>query len=189
MAIPTSRIEGGSDAVQAMVFSYYHRLSKRQQLIYQRSDAVSVVVLPESAGLHADTARLVQALEQEERAAIETACQRIADGITARLEVTPLRIKVLARRPKLQGGELHGIYERMETGRAVIKLWMRTVERRQVVAFRTFFRTLIHELCHHLDYEWLKLADSLHTEGFYKRESSLMRQLTEAHEALTQKTK
>lgn len=168
-----------------MVFSYYHRLSKRQQQIYQRSDAVSVVALPDGAGLHVDTAMLAQVLEQEERAAIEAACQRIADGITARLEVAPLRIKVLARRPKLQGGELHGIYERPETGRAVIKLWMRTVERRQIVAFRTFFRTLIHELCHHLDYEWLKLADSLHTEGFYKRESSLVRQLTEAHEAST----
>ncbi len=31
--------------------------------------------------------------------------------------------------------------------------------------------------------ELLKLADSLHTEGFYKRESSLVRQLTGTHEA------
>ena len=48
---------------------------------------------------------------------------------------------------------------------------------RQVVKFRTFLRTLLHELCHHLDYELLDLADSFHTEGFYKRESSLLRQL------------
>lgn len=40
-------------------------------------------------------------------------------------------------------------------------------------------RTLIHELCHHLDYELLRLADSFHTEGFYKRESSLVHQLVE----------
>ena len=33
---------------------------------------------------------------------------------------------------------------------------------------------LLHELGHHLDYERLKLEDSFHTEGFYKRESSLM---------------
>ena len=39
---------------------------------------------------------------------------------------------------------------------------------------RTFLRTLLHELGHHLDYQLLKLADSFHTEGFYKRESSLM---------------
>lgn len=32
---------------------------------------------------------------------------------------------------------------------------------------------------HHLDYELLRLADSFHTEGFYKRESSLVYQLVE----------
>jgi hypothetical protein len=32
-------------------------------------------------------------------------------------------------------------------------------------------------MCHHLDYEHLKLGDSFHTEGFYKRESSLFHQL------------
>jgi hypothetical protein len=29
----------------------------------------------------------------------------------------------------------------------------------------------------HLDYELLRLPDSFHTEGFYRRESSLLRQL------------
>jgi uncharacterized damage-inducible protein DinB len=48
-----------------------------------------------------------------------------------------------------------------------------------VVAFRTFLRTLLHELCHHLDYQHLRLADSFHTEGFYKRESSLFHQLVD----------
>ena len=54
---------------------------------------------------------------------------------------------------------------------------MRTAQRKQVVAFRTFLRTFLHELCHHLDYELLRLAETFHTEGFYKRESSLFRQL------------
>jgi hypothetical protein len=54
---------------------------------------------------------------------------------------------------------------------------MRTAQRAQVVKFKTFLRTLLHELCHHLDYEHLKLEESFHTEGFYKRESSLLRQL------------
>jgi hypothetical protein len=54
---------------------------------------------------------------------------------------------------------------------------MRTARHRRVVAFRTFLRTLLHEVGHHLDYTFLKLADSYHTEGFFKRESSLFRQL------------
>jgi hypothetical protein len=42
-----------------------------------------------------------------------------------------------------------------------------------VVAFKTFLRTLVHEVCHHLDYELFRLAETFHTEGFYKRESTL----------------
>jgi hypothetical protein len=45
------------------------------------------------------------------------------------------------------------------------------------VAFRTFLRTLLHELCHHLDYELYRFPETFHTEGFYKRESNLLAQL------------
>jgi hypothetical protein len=54
---------------------------------------------------------------------------------------------------------------------------MRTAKKSDVVAFRTFLRTLLHELCHHLDYEFLELDDSFHTQGFFKRESSLFHQI------------
>jgi hypothetical protein len=59
---------------------------------------------------------------------------------------------------------------------------MRTARHKRVVAFRTFLRTLLHELGHHLDYELLKLADSFHTEGFFQRESSLFRQIVPGEE-------
>ncbi|MCP4200519.1 MAG: hypothetical protein GY769_01130, partial [bacterium] len=64
---------------------------------------------------------------------------------------------------------------------ARISVWMRTAQKRNVVAFKTFLRTLLHELGHHLDYELLELEDSLHTEGFFKRESSLFHQLVGGH--------
>ena len=54
---------------------------------------------------------------------------------------------------------------------------MRTAARKDVVAFKTFLRTLIHELCHHLDYELYKMPETFHTEGFYKRESTLVNAL------------
>jgi len=54
---------------------------------------------------------------------------------------------------------------------------MRTAKQKRVVPFKAFLRTLLHEFCHHLDYELYKLPDSFHTEGFYKRESSLFHQL------------
>ena len=58
-----------------------------------------------------------------------------------------------------------------------MSVWMRTAQRKQVVRYRTFLRTLVHELCHHLDYELLKLPETFHTEGFYARESALVRDL------------
>jgi hypothetical protein len=54
---------------------------------------------------------------------------------------------------------------------------MRTAKRKRVVAFRTYLRTLLHEVGHHVDYTGLRLAESYHTDGFYKRESSLFHQL------------
>ena len=74
------------------------------------------------------------------------------------------------------GGAL-GLYTPEEGPRPKIRVWMRTAKHGRVVAHRTFVRTLVHELCHHLDYTLLELEESFHTEGFFKRESSLCRQL------------
>ena len=95
-------------------------------------------------------------------------------AVTRGYHVPPVRVRVLARRPADDYGELHGLYEPEDEGVAArITVWMRTAQKKQVVAFKTFLRTLIHELCHHLDYELFALEETFHTEGFYKRESSL----------------
>jgi hypothetical protein len=54
---------------------------------------------------------------------------------------------------------------------------MRTAKMKRVVAFRSYLRTLLHEVGHHVDYTGLRLPESYHTQGFYKRESSLFHQL------------
>ena len=162
-----------------MVFAYYHRLSAAKKRVYRQSDEISVVALPRAAELQALVATLPQALQTEDRQLVARICQQLADGITSELRIPSVRIEVLAVRPADDWGELHGLYTTTYgRQRAVIQLWMRTVHHKRVVAFRTFVRTLLHELCHHLDYEWLALADSLHTEGFYKRVSHLFHQLT-----------
>ena len=121
---------------------------------------------------------LPTALQGNDRATVQRLCAEIVKGITQQLRAPPVRVTVLAARPSNHWGELHGLYEPAEGRRhAHITVWMRTAKRRQVVAFRTFLRTLLHELCHHLDYEHLMFEESFHTEGFYKRESSLFKQL------------
>ena len=94
------------------------------------------------------------------------------------LRVEPVDVGVLAVRPRLRGAaELHGLYTRDDGRPPRIRVWMRTVAYKRVVAFRTFLRTLLHEVCHHLDYTYLRLPDSFHTQGFFQRESSLFYQL------------
>jgi hypothetical protein len=160
-----------------MPFAYYQRLSARDRAIYRRSDAVTAVSLPRPAELTALVEALRGAHASEERRAIEAAAQALAQGLARQLELSPLRVEVLAVRPSADWGELHGLYTR-ESGRTPrVQLWMRTARHKRLVAFRTFLRTLLHEVGHHLDYERLGLADSFHTEGFFKRESSLFRQI------------
>jgi hypothetical protein len=160
-----------------MPFAYYQRLSAHERAIYRRSDEVTSLALPRPGELLAPVEELRRALASELRREVEAAAQALALGLVRQLELPPVGVEVLAVRPSADWGELHGLYTR-EAGRAPrIQLWMRTAHHKRLVAFRTFLRTLLHEIGHHVDYERLGLADSFHTEGFFRRESSLFRQL------------
>ncbi len=162
----------------ALPFSYYDRLSPRRQRIYRRSDELTSVPLPRAAALQPLVAEIRSRLEGDDRRGLTRACQQLIDGIVERLEVPPLQARVLAARPSRTWGELHGLYEPEEEGRSArLTVWMRTAQQRRIVAFATFLRTVLHELCHHLDYELYEMAETFHTEGFFKRESSLYHQL------------
>jgi uncharacterized damage-inducible protein DinB len=162
-----------------MPFAYFNRLTRRQQAIYLESDGIVTVPLPQAARLQPLVTALARALESGDRAHTESSAQRLVLGLGAALGAPPARVKVLAARPHAGWGELHGLYE--TTHRAaeppVITLWMRTARQKRVVAFRTFLRTLLHEVGHHVDYTLLRLGDSFHTQGFYARESHLFHQL------------
>lgn len=161
-----------------MVFSYYRRLNAAQRRVYRASDELVSVPLPDAGSLKPLAGMLEQELLREDRERVQSLCQQLANGLTARLGAPRVTLSVLAARPSADWGELHGLYESAARGEAArITLWMRTARQRRVVAFRTFLRTLLHELGHHLDYEVFRFAESYHTEGFYKRESSLFRQL------------
>ena len=157
-----------------MPFAYYDKLSPARQRIYRQSDAIATLPLPSGVMVGAVVALIRDGLAAEDVKAVQRGCQRLVDALVAAYRVPPIRIRVLARRPSDDYGELHGLYE-PEEGRtpARITVWMRTAAKKQVVAFKTFLRTLVHEIGHHLDYEHFKLEETFHTEGFYKRESSL----------------
>ena len=162
-----------------MPFAYYENLSAGDKRTYRRSDKILRIEWPDVAALMPLARAIEPALEAADRAKVEKACQALVDAMNAQLATPRIEVRVLERRPSNDMGELQGLYEPDEVtgGAARITVWMRTAAKEQVVKFRTFLRTLVHEVCHHLDYEHYKLPETFHTQGFYTRESALMREL------------
>jgi hypothetical protein len=160
-----------------MPFSYYARLNRAQQAVYRKSDGITEIRLVHAAELHPLVGALDAALRTEEREETQRATDRLIRGLTDAFGIPPVKVEVLAARPHAKWGELHGLYTAERGKTPKIQLWMRTAKQKRVVAFRTYMRTLLHEVGHHVDYAMLRLPDSFHTEGFYKRESSLFYQL------------
>ena len=160
-----------------MPFSYYARLTRSQQASTARAMRSPKCVCPAPTRCTRWWKALTSALASEDRLAVQRATDRLIRGLTDAVAVPPVKVEVLAARPHAKWGELHGLYTSERGKPPKIQLWMRTAKQRRVVAFRTYLRTLLHEVGHHFDYALLRLPDSYHTEGFYKRESSLFKQL------------
>ena len=161
-----------------MPFAYYARLNAHQKKIYRASDAVNWIELGEPEQFLTNVTHLQQALDAGDRHWVRLHTQALCNRLTRRLEIPDLAVEILDVRPSNEYEELHGFYRPQESAApASITLWMFTAQRHKVVAFKTFLRTALHELCHHIDYEFLGLEESFHTHGFYQRENSLFRQL------------
>ena len=159
--------------------NFRHRLTRAQQREYDRSNAVGAIPVRATPRLGRAVHLLAWALQHDDRPRTAHVPQVTCDELCAILRVRPLRVEVKAERPSDARGELHGLYQSAGR-RELISIWMLTAKRGQVVAYKTFLRTLVHEMGHHLDYQLLGLRDSFHTDGFFKRESSLVNQLLAA---------
>ncbi len=161
-------------------FHYYRNLNATDQRIYRQSDAVGAVQLTDPSRLQRLITPIEQSLRVENADGLEAACNLLTTALCDDLNVEYVSVAVEAARPASDTEDLYGLYEPGDASTyAAITVWMYTARLRKVVAFRTFLRTLLHEFCHHLDYELLGLEDSFHTQGFFERESSLFKQLLE----------
>ena len=161
-----------------MAFAYYNRLSRHQKGIYRHSDMLERIPLTGAQDFFPLTDQLAIALTAEDQKKTSRISQQLITDLCTRLNAPPVRVRVMAKRPSDSREELHGLYEPLDRRKtAKITVWMRTAQKKKVVAFKTFLRTLLHEFCHHVDYEVLALEESFHTGGFYKRESSLFHQI------------
>ncbi len=161
-----------------MRFPYYTRLGRKRRAIYRRSDEIREVPLAcEPDATESPLNEIEAGLDGDDRPRVQKATAALVRLLCDDLEVPRVVLRVLARRPSDATAELHGLYEREEGKRPILRVWMRTAAHERPVAFRTFVRVVMHELCHHLDYDKFELGDSMHTHGFFARESSLVRQL------------
>jgi len=163
-------------------YDYYRKLTSKQRKAYRESDRIARVELGDPTQLYGAVIALREALSAGDRSRVQRACMAVALGVCNDLGIKRVRVRVGGRRPTdSDGGELFGrcTWDEEETKGALVEVWMRTAKLGRVVAFKTLLRTLVHELCHHLDYELHGLDNTFHTEGFFRRESSIMRQLVD----------
>lgn len=163
-----------------MPLAYYRRLTRAQKAVYQRSDVVVALPLRDPGVLCPLLRELEAGLLADEHRPVQRSSHRLVAALVEQMGAPRVTVRVLAVRPSDEESELHGLYEVEEGRRPVIRAWMRTAVRQQPVAFRSFLRTLLHEVCHHHDFTVLGLEESFHTEGFFKREAHLARQLLRA---------
>src|ERR1019366_456464 len=146
------------------------------QRCYLKSDSIaSFEGFAPSSEAHTRLDKLLEALESGTLRGVQGGASALMSELCGAFGVPAIHIEVRGVRPHNARGELHGLFRLSKPPEIV--LWMRTAQRHEVVKPRTFLRTLLHELCHYLDYSLLKLEDSYHTMGFFKRESFLVRSL------------
>ena len=153
-------------------------LSKSDQLIYRKSDKIELVPIKNAEALRTEVNTLERALKGQDRKAVQSLANQLLNTLAKNIGTPLLNIRELSCRPANDIEELHGLHEPSENGKkARISVWIKTESRKKVVAFRSFLRTLLDDLCHHIDYELFGFEESFHTEVFFKRESHIFKQL------------
>lgn len=111
----------------------------------------------------------------------QKAAQMLCDYLCSKFNMSKSTVKVVNRsQPHRTGcpGRLQsktlGTYT-VQT--QVITLYNLTAIKKHVVSIKVMAATLLHEFIHHYDMTFLKLSDSPHTSGFYKRIADLENKL------------
>lgn len=142
---------------------------------FLKSDQLTSLPTPDDERLRLPARRIEEVMEAEELARITDACSVFIATASKFYQVREPHIRILAARPlRVREGrwtmELFGDYA---PSTLTIRVWMRTAVVKKVTSFGTFFSTLCHEFCHHLDCQRFGLNRSPHTRGFYQRAAVL----------------
>jgi hypothetical protein len=138
------------------------------------SDRLKTVPLPPDNRLLSIAATIQSAMTEGTVGDVRRNCDAFLAAAANFYGVPHCGIRVLAARPlrvrEYSTTELFGDYH---PDSLLIRVWMKTAIRKDVTSFGTFFSTLCHEFCHHLDFQRLGFRNSWHTRGFYERTAAL----------------
>jgi hypothetical protein len=139
------------------------------------SDRLETLDVPPDDRLCMPALALEAALPHGTSAAVRDACAAFLPVASDFYGVPRPEVRVLAARPRRvsKGGGTIELFGDDTPATMRIRVWMRTAVRQHVTAFGTFFSTLCHEFCHHLDAQRFGWHASPHTRGFYARTAAL----------------
>jgi hypothetical protein len=147
---------------------------KEKLALFNESDRITTLALPPHAELLTPTQFIEAGMKTGKAQEVRLACQQFLYSLSRFHHVSPCGVRVLASRPlrirENWSSELFGDYD---PSTMAIRVWMRTAVKKEITSFGTFFSTLCHEYCHHLDFQHFKFPDSWHTRGFYQRAAAL----------------
>jgi hypothetical protein len=138
---------------------------------FVRSDQLKDLLVPEGDRLRLLARRIETAMERDARGDLKAACSDFLVAAAEFYKVRPPGVSVLAARPLRvrEGGWTSELFGDYAPNNVFIRVWMRTAVLKKVTSFGTFFSTLCHEFCHHLDCQRFGFTRSPHTRGFYAR--------------------
>jgi hypothetical protein len=141
---------------------------------YLRSDQIKSLELPTDRTLQEITMKIGSAMKSERIPEVRAYCQEFLAVASEFYKVPRCGIRVLAARPlRVRENWMTELFGDYTPDTKIIRVWMRTAVRKEITSFGTFFSTLTHEFCHHLDFQLFHFPDSWHTRGFYDRAAAL----------------
>ena len=140
--------------------------------IYEKSNEITSVRLNSFSKVYAHEVllSLESSCDREENAQIllDYLCKKF------KIERVTLSVTPAARPCNRRNIQTYGCY--YPASRRIV-IFNTTAKTKKTIAIKTFYETLLHEFIHHYDMVGLKLGDSPHTSGFYKRIGDLKEKL------------
>ena len=147
---------------------------RRARAEFVKSDRIKTLDLPSDSRLVSLSQQIQSAMNSARLPEVRIAGEEFLSVASDFYGVARCGIRVLAARPlrvrETWTTELFGDYH---PDTMLIRVWMRTAVRKEITSFGTFLSTLVHEFCHHLDFQLFHFTDSWHTRGFYERAAVL----------------